>query len=64
MHPGHTVEEVIENTGFAFDRPPSVPATPAPSAETLRLMRQVVAPELSEVYPQFAAAFSGSAHSA
>ncbi len=21
VHPGHTVEEVIENTGFDFDRP-------------------------------------------
>ena len=25
MHPGHTVEEVIENTGFDFDRPGVVP---------------------------------------
>jgi len=59
VHPGHTVAEVIENTGFAFDQPPSVPVTPKPSAETLRLMRQVVAPELSEVYPQFAAKVFG-----
>ena len=55
VHPGHTLAEVIVNTGFEFDRPPDVPVTPAPSAETLRLMRQVVAPELAEVYPQFAA---------
>ena len=54
VHPGHTLAEVIVNTGFEFDRPPDVPVTPAPSAETLRLMRQVVAPELAEVYPQFA----------
>ena len=25
VHPGHTVEEVIENTGFDFDRPTEVP---------------------------------------
>ena len=55
VHPGHTIDEVIEHTGFDFDRPADVPATPAPSAETLRLMREVVAPELAEVYPQFAA---------
>jgi glutaconate CoA-transferase, subunit B len=59
VHPGHTLAEVIVNTGFEFDRPPDVPVTPAPSAETLRLLRQVVAPELAEVYPQFAARVFG-----
>jgi glutaconate CoA-transferase subunit B len=54
VHPGHGVDEVIENTGFAFDRPAEVPVTPAPSAETLHLLRTVVAPMLAEVYPQFA----------
>ena len=54
VHPGHSVEEVVENTGFAFDRPAQVPVTPAPSAETLRLMRNVVAPMIAEVYPEFA----------
>jgi glutaconate CoA-transferase subunit B len=55
IHPGHTLEEVIENTGFDFDRPNDILETPPPSSETLRLMRQVVAPQLAEVYPQFAA---------
>ena len=32
VHPGHTVEEVIENTGFEFDMPTDVPQTPPPSA--------------------------------
>jgi glutaconate CoA-transferase subunit B len=59
VHPGHTLAEVIVNTGFEFDRPQDVPITQAPSAETLRLMRQVVAPELAEVYPQFAARVFG-----
>ena len=59
VHAGHTVEEVVEHTGFDFDRPESVPQTPSPSAESLRLMRDVVAPELAEVYPQFAAAVFG-----
>jgi glutaconate CoA-transferase subunit B len=54
VHPGHTVDEVIENTGFDFDRPGDVPVTAAPSAETLKLMRETVAPQVAEVYPQFA----------
>jgi len=54
VHPGHTVEEIIEHTGFDFDRPADVPVTPAPSPETLKLMRETIAPQLAEVYPQFA----------
>jgi glutaconate CoA-transferase subunit B len=60
VHPGHTVAEVDEHTGFSFDRPADVPVTPSPSPEALRLMRQAVAPELAEVYPQFAARVFGS----
>jgi glutaconate CoA-transferase subunit B len=59
-HPGHSVEEVIEHTGFAFDQPPHVPVTALPSPETLRLLRSVVAPQLAETYPQFAADVFGS----
>jgi glutaconate CoA-transferase subunit B len=55
VHPGHTVAEVIEHTGFDFDQPAEVPVTPIPSAETLHILRTVVAPQLVEVYPQFAA---------
>jgi len=54
VHPGHTVAEVIENTGFDFDRGEQVPVTAAPSAETLALMRGTVAAQVAEVYPQFA----------
>jgi glutaconate CoA-transferase subunit B len=59
VHPGHTLEEVVENTGFEFDRPRSVPETAAPTPETLKMMREVVAPQLAEVYPQFAAQVFG-----
>jgi glutaconate CoA-transferase subunit B len=59
VHPGHTVDEVMENTGFEFDKPASVPETPAPSLATLKLMRENVAPQLAEVYPQFAAQVFG-----
>ena len=59
VHPGHTVEEILANTGFAFDLPADVPVTPAPSPETLRLMRESVAPALAPTYPKFAAAVFG-----
>ena len=64
VHPGHTLEEIVENTGFDFDRPRSVPETPAPTPETLTLMREVVAPQLAEVYPQFAAQVFGVSQAA
>ena len=54
VHPGHSVEEVIEHTGFPFDQPGKVPETEPPSPETLGIMRETVAPQLAEVYPQFA----------
>jgi glutaconate CoA-transferase subunit B len=61
VHPGHSVEEVLDNTGFDFDRAADVPVTPLPSAETLGLLRSTVAPMLAEVYPQFAARVFGAA---
>jgi glutaconate CoA-transferase subunit B len=60
VHPGHTLEEVIENTGFDFDKPAKVPETPAPSPATLKTLRETVAPQLAEVYPQFAAQVFGA----
>jgi glutaconate CoA-transferase, subunit B len=64
VHPGHSVDEVVEHTGFSFELPRQVPVTPAPSPETLRLLRTVVAPQLVEVYPQFAADVFGVRQSA
>jgi glutaconate CoA-transferase subunit B len=61
VHPGHSVAEIVEHTGFDFDQPPHMPATAAPSPETLRLLRTVIAPQLVEVYPQFAADVFGIA---
>jgi glutaconate CoA-transferase subunit B len=55
VHPGHSLAEVIENTGFDFDRPAAVPSTAAPSPDTLLLLRTIIAPQLAEVYPQFVA---------
>ena len=58
------VAEVVEHTGFEFDRPPHVPVTPAPSLETLRILLIAVAPRLAEVYPQFAAQVFGVGNTA
>lgn len=61
IHPGHTVEEVLDHTGFEFDRPAAVPMTPAPKPETMRLLRETIAPELATLYPQFTARVFGIA---
>jgi glutaconate CoA-transferase subunit B len=60
VHPGHTEGEVIENTGFEFDRADQIEQTPVPSPDTLHLLRTVIASQLAEVYPQFAAEVLGA----
>ena len=55
VHPGHSVDEVVERTGFEFHRAHEVPQTPVPSAEQLRLIRGPVAAEVAQTYPEFAA---------
>ena len=54
VHPGHTVEEVRDNTGFEFDCPADVPATAAPDDATLDLIRTDVARAIADPYPTFA----------
>ncbi len=55
LHPGTTLDEVRDNTGFDFDRPDDAPATPPPEPERIALIRGRIAAELSETYPEFAA---------
>jgi glutaconate CoA-transferase subunit B len=55
VHPGHSVEEVHDNTGFAFDCPAKVPFTNAPEAAALSAIRGGVRDDITESYPQFAA---------
>lgn len=55
VHPGHSLEEVRDNTGFDFDVPESVPTTPLPDADTLALIRGTVRDQIAETYPQFGA---------
>lgn len=44
LNPGVTVEEVISNTGFEVVVPERVEQSPAPTAEELRVLREVVDP--------------------
>nr|WP_241837792.1 CoA-transferase [Streptomyces sp. CB03234] len=44
LHPGVTVEEVVQATGFALDVPDDVPYTREPTAEELTLIREVLDP--------------------
>lgn len=61
VHPGHTVDSVIESTGFEFERPLSVPVTPDPDPLMLELIDDVVSRQIAELYPKFAAALAGTA---
>ncbi|MER6306043.1 CoA-transferase [Streptomyces sp. NPDC001657] len=45
LHPGVTVEQVAEATGFALTVPDDVPYTREPTAAELRLIREVVDPK-------------------
>jgi glutaconate CoA-transferase subunit B len=60
LHPGHTLEEVRDQTGFAFDVPDTVPTTPGPDDATRALIREV-GREIAETYPQFAGRLAGAA---
>jgi hypothetical protein len=48
------VEEIIDLTGFEFDREPSVITTLVPGNEELSLLRGPVAREIAANYPEFA----------
>lgn len=45
VHPGVTVDEVVQNTGFELAVPGDVPETRLPTAEELRIMRDVLDPK-------------------
>jgi glutaconate CoA-transferase, subunit B len=60
VHPGHTVEEILDHTGFEFDRPETVPQTPLSDATVLALIRGEIRAEIAETYPRFAAALASA----
>ncbi|MDF1817724.1 MAG: hypothetical protein P1U54_03745 [Immundisolibacteraceae bacterium] len=53
IHPGHTLEEVCDRTGFEFDTTEQPPITPVPSADQLARLRGDVRRALAPVYPDF-----------
>jgi glutaconate CoA-transferase subunit B len=53
VHPGHSIEEVLDNTGFEFDIPEQVPETPGPSDNRLNMLRSKISPEIAKTYPEF-----------
>ena len=54
VHPWSSVEEVRDQTGFAFDLPDAVPFTPEPDGATLALIAGPVRQQIAETYPAFA----------
>ncbi|MBP0466505.1 CoA synthetase [Roseomonas sp. PWR1] len=64
LHPGESVDSVREATGFGFDAPDVVPATPDPSEAELALLRGRVCDEMAETYPEFCARVWGRGRAA
>ena len=54
VHPGGSLKEIKENTGFEFDFPPRVKKTASPAADELALLRGPVRSAIAEIYPEFA----------
>lgn len=54
IHPGHSLDEVRDNTGFDFDPCQDGAITPSPGASMLALIRGRVREEIAETYPLFA----------
>lgn len=61
LHPGVTLEEVRDNTGFDFDAPAAPPLTPDPKAAELALIRGEIARDIADPYPKFAQSVFGIA---
>lgn len=54
LHPGHSLEEIRDETGFDFDVDEALGPTPEPDSQTLALLRGPVLDQIEETYPQFA----------
>jgi glutaconate CoA-transferase subunit B len=54
VHPGSSVKEVKENTGFELGMLGSLTMTPPPTEKELSTLRTVVREKLRRVYPDFA----------
>jgi glutaconate CoA-transferase subunit B len=54
VHPGSSVEEVKENTGFSLNISSSFRVTPPPTERELSVLRTVVRDKMKRIYPDFA----------
>ena len=54
VHPGHCVEEILDNTGFEFDLPAHCELTRVPRVAEIELIRSQIQQEIAAVYPRFA----------
>jgi glutaconate CoA-transferase subunit B len=61
VHPGHSVEEIRDHTGFEFDCPAILPFTAAPDSPTLAAIRGGIRAEIADTYPRFASRLGAAA---
>lgn len=54
IHPGGSLQDIRENTGFEFDFQGEIPQTALPDAGQISLLRGPVAREIAANYPEFA----------
>lgn len=54
IHPGHSLEEIQDNTGFIFDQAENLSTTPEPEPEKLQLLRGEIGKLIADPYPNFA----------
>ncbi|MCF8466449.1 MAG: hypothetical protein K9G33_03530 [Sneathiella sp.] len=53
VHATNSLEDILDNTGFAFDYLENVPVTPDPDPQLLDLLDRQVKAKIAEVYPNF-----------
>ena len=63
VHPGHSVDEIRQNTGFAFDCAGSIALTPPPEPAMVAAIAGRIGGQLAEIYPQHATALGHEAGS-
>ena len=55
VHPGHSIDDVKDNTGFDFDVADDCAETVTPDADRLSIMESSVAIDIAATYPAFGA---------
>jgi glutaconate CoA-transferase, subunit B len=60
IHPGHSLQEILDNTGFDIEVPTQWYWTPPPLPASLNLIRSRISDEVAAIYPRFATLLSGA----